>query len=468
METIETIKNVQNSWELEKKAELVKLGQSNKTYPEVLIYLQNEIANADRMTNFDYRIPCFMSDGVYQLNRAIEEIIGATTMGKNEGPSGSERPMNTVDVILAGGLRKKVPYGDIDLPDMGEGAQIRIHYDFERRDLYIRGKCQFKFNSLIDRIIAKTKSLLNTDSIYKNQTFEINAAVDNGQPQLIDMSKIDKEIMILSDKTKKSLSPLYARLLHAENCKKANVPIKYGAILEGPYGTGKTLLAFKLAKIGNENNFASIYLKSPELLADTLRMAKTLDNNGSGIIVFTEDIDQVTSGQRDAALQDILNTLDGGDTKNMNVIALFTTNHLEKIDPTFLRGKRIGTIISMDYLDAYTSEQYINAFCKGITLEGEFAPVYSKIEASSIAPAFMAEIIENVKSTMVIRGDNMLHSDEFDVCIDSYLKQVSLAQTKDSYTTPAESLASALKTVVHDQKYYAEVKTVVKQVWDNE
>src|SRR6187402_1446251 len=123
METIETIKNVQNSWELEKKAELVRLGQSAKPYPEVLVYLQNEIANADRMTNFDYRIPCFMSDGVYQLNRAIEEIIGATTMGKNEGPSGSERPMNTVDVILAGGIRKKVPYGDIDLPDMGEGAQ---------------------------------------------------------------------------------------------------------------------------------------------------------------------------------------------------------------------------------------------------------------------------------------------------------------------------------------------------------
>ena len=51
-------------------------------------------------------------------------------------------------------------------------------------------------------------------------------------------------------------------------------------------------------------------------------MAKTLDRNGNGIIVFTEDIDQVTSGNRDSALQDILNTLDGGDTKDMNVIAL--------------------------------------------------------------------------------------------------------------------------------------------------
>ena len=53
--------------------------------------------------------------------------------------------------------------------------------------------------------------------------------------------------------------------------------------------TGKTLLAFKLAEEANQNGWAAIYLKSPELLADTLRMAKTLDKNGHGIVVFTED-----------------------------------------------------------------------------------------------------------------------------------------------------------------------------------
>jgi ATP-dependent 26S proteasome regulatory subunit len=350
---------------------------------------------------------------------------------------------------------------------MGEGAQIRIQYDFNERKLYIRGKCQFKFNSLIDRIIEKTKFLLNTDSIYKNQTFEINSDVEMGQPQLIDMSNIDKEIMILSEKTEKALSPLYARLKFAERCRAAKVPIKYGAILEGPYGTGKTLLAFKLAKMGNENNFASIYLKSPELLADTLRMAKTLDNNGSGIIVFTEDIDQVTSGERDAALQDILNTLDGGDTKDMNVIALFTTNHLTSIDPTFLRGKRIGTIISMGYLDAFTAEQYVTAFCTGINLKGDMNPIYEKIGVSNIAPAFMAEIIENVKSTMVIRGDNTLHASEFDTCIDSYLTQVSLAQTKDNYVSNEQALVKSLKAVLHDAGYFEDVREVVQDVYNN-
>lgn len=81
-------------------------------------------------------------------------------------------------------------------------------------------------------------------------------------------------------------------------------------------------------------------------------MCKVVDRSGHGVVVFVEDIDQVTRGNRDAAMQDILNTLDGGDTKDMNVITLFTTNHIELIEPTFLRGKRIGSVITMDCLDA--------------------------------------------------------------------------------------------------------------------
>jgi hypothetical protein len=466
---MEAIKNVQTSWELERKSELVKLGQSAKPYSEILVFLQSEIENADRMTNFDYKIPCFMNDGIYQLNRAIEEIVGVSHVKQGKQPSGGgNRPMDTIDITLADGTRKKVPYGDIELPDMGEDALIQIGYSRDHKLLHVRGKCQFRFNSLIDKIIGRTKELLNTDSIYRNQTFEINAAVNNGQPTIIPLDSIEKEVMILSEETEGALSPLKARIHHADQCKANGIPIKFGAILEGPYGTGKTLLAFKLAKEANANNFAAIYLKSPELLADTLRMAKTLDKNGHGIIVFCEDIDQVTSGTRNASLQDILNTLDGGDTKDMNVIALFTTNHLESIDPTFLRGKRIGTIISMGFLDSNTAEKYVRSFCQGIELEGDFSPVYDLIGKSNIAPAFMAEIIENVKSTMVIRGDKRVTATEFKACVNSYLRQVELSKTKDNYTSPESRLATSLIEVIHSEKYYDNVKEVVEQALNND
>lgn len=55
----------------------------------------------------------------------------------------------------------------------------------------------------------------------------------------------------------------------------------------------------------------------------------------------------------------------------MNVITLFTTNHLELIEPTFLRGKRIGKVISLGALDEATAKEFIErSFVGDYTLQG--------------------------------------------------------------------------------------------------
>jgi hypothetical protein len=48
---------------------------------------------------------------------------------------------------------------------------------------------------LIDAIIDRTHVLLNTASIYKSQTIEINAGMDQGQPSM-NLKNIGEEIMI--------------------------------------------------------------------------------------------------------------------------------------------------------------------------------------------------------------------------------------------------------------------------------
>jgi hypothetical protein len=131
------------------------------------------------------------------------------------------------------------------------------------------------------------------------------------------------------------------------------------------------------------------------------------------------------------------------------------------IEPTFLRGKRIGSIISLGYLNSSTAKKYIDHFCEGIELEGDFNPVYNLIENSKIAPAFMAEIIENVKSNMVIRGDKTIKAEHFIVCIKSYLVQVGLSKTKDTSMTKEMILADSLKKVLHDQSFYEKIADMV-------
>lgn len=190
-------------------------------------------------------------------------------------------------------------------------------------------------------------------------------------------------------------------------------------------------------------------MKEPTLLAETLRMVKIIDRSCNGVIVFVEDIDQVTRGERDNALQDILNTLDGGDTKDMNVITLFTTNHIELIEPTFLRGKRIGSVITMDCLDKETALRFIQESFKeseGYRL-GELSSSLDLIEEMEIAPAFMAEIVESIKSKLIFSEDNTVTDEILKGAVKAYDRQVNLSRKKDMSITTEKELYEVMSKV---------------------
>ena len=65
---------------------------------------------------------------------------------------------------------------------------------------------------------------------------DIEITDENFMPQIIDLSNIDKEFMVLSDDAKYSLIPLDARITKSEACLAKGIPLKFGALLEGAYG----------------------------------------------------------------------------------------------------------------------------------------------------------------------------------------------------------------------------------------
>ena len=432
-----------NKYEESQKQRIIEVCQSNMKYADVLGFIEGEIKQSKKMASFKYTLLCWKPDGVYQLNRAINEVFGSAVSKEDKSPSGNSN-IDTVDVILADGSRTKVPFGKISLEELGEDSEININYDNDRHLLLVKGQCQFKYQSLIDDIVERTKELLATESIYKNQALEIT---NLSEPKIMTLAGIDKQFMVLSKKTEFELQPLRSRILYPDKCIAKGIPLKYGCLLEGKYGTGKTLLAFKLAKDAVNNGWSFVYLKDPSLLAETLRMCKVVDRSGHGVIVFVEDIDQVTRGNRDSAMQDILNTLDGGDTKDMNVITLFTTNHIELIEPTFLRGKRIGSVITMDCLDAETAERFIRetfSEAEGYSVDDDLSDVCNYIAKAQIAPAFMAEIVESTKSKLIFTEETHVTSFHIKTSVESYQRQVGLASKKAVIETPADKLAAGL------------------------
>ena len=463
------IRSKNNKWEQEQKKKFAKMCESDASYSDIMEFVINEDEQNHKMSRINHRIRCFKADGAYQLHQAIEAVFGTVTAQGETGMSG-DGSVTTIPIELADGTKVKVPFGDIALEGLGEGSCISINYDEKRHELVVTGKCQVRYQSLIDDIILATMEGLETNSIFKGQALEI---ADINDPKIMDLSAMDKQLMVLSKKTEYDLRPIYARINNPQRCIDKGIPLKFGALLEGSYGTGKTLLAFKLAKEAIGKGWSFIYLKDPTILAEAIRMAKTIDRSGWGCIVFTEDIDQVVRGKRDAAMQDILNTLDGGDTKDMNVITLFTTNHIELIEPTFLRGKRIGTIISMGTLDAETADIFIRkSFEVGnYTIKDSLDDVCKMIEDSHIAPAFMAEIIEKVKAMMVLADSNEVCADDIKYSVESYLHQVELSQTKDMSETPEQRFVTAFKEVMGvdiDRENIRSMAKAMKTNWEEE
>lgn len=225
-----------NQYEESMKKKFVEVMQEpNIKYADCLDYIEGEIKQSKKMAKINYRIPCFRNDGIYQLNEAISQVFGAVVSKEDKSISGDSN-VQTVDITLADGTRIKAPYGKISLESLGEDSEININYDNDSHELVVTGHCQFRFSSLMDDIIEVTKHNLAHNSIYKGQALEIT---DINDPKILDLSSIDSQLMVLSDKTKYDLQPIMARITNPEKCIAKGIPLKMGVLLEGTYGSGK-------------------------------------------------------------------------------------------------------------------------------------------------------------------------------------------------------------------------------------
>ena len=405
-------------------------------------FIKTEIDNLTTITSFNYTFKCFPEDGAYAIFRAIQEIEGYSQQQGEKSMSGDEPP-RTIDVRFADGSRIKVPWGKIALPSLGSESFIDMGYHKESRQLTVNGQCEKRYVVFMDEIMERAQEILDTDSIYRGKAIKLDS---NLKPTFIDLSKIQKIPMHLSDAQTFALQPIVSRIEKSEECLARGLELKFGALMEGEYGTGKTLLAFKLAHKAITNDWGFIYLTDPKQTTEMLDIAGRLCGNGKGVLTFVEDIDQVLRGTRDNKMNEILNIIDGGDTKGRNIISVFTTNHLELIDPTFLRGKRIGSLISMTALDKKTALDFINSHL-GDALIDDATEAAEKVADKGIVPAFLAEILDRVKANMVYTQSTTTTCGEIIASIDSYEAQMKLAKTKRQDETEQDSAVRLYKDV---------------------
>lgn len=356
-------------------------------------YLEEEVQVSQHFNVFPW-------DGANALAIMLEQKFGWAAAEATPGFFG-KTPPKMINIEVGFGLTRKIPWGRFSLP----GIEGFLQTGVERKE----GRIIFVCHAVVKRAHEATVQdlydnigeYLNKNSIYAGQAIKIRFRDDDGkllempEPKFLDVSGITRDMLVYSkDVTDQIETNLFTPIERVQDCITNDIPVKRGVLLGGPYGTGKTMAATVASALAVQNGVTYVYVPHADELSDAIEFAKQY--NSTACVVFCEDIDRSVNGERSVAMDDILNILDGIDTKKARIITVLTTNHLLDINPAMLRPGRLDAIINVDVPDAEAIQRLIHLYGKGTVKPDADLTATSTLLVGAI-PAVIAEVVKRAK-----------------------------------------------------------------------
>lgn len=338
-------------------------------------------------------------DAIWALIQAVTELHGYSKI-QDYGLF----PATSVSVQIGIDTYQQIPWGPIKVRGVEGAFCPHVQQGEDGNDaLVVHNTIRNKNKRKADRIVEKTLEILREHSIYRGKAIEIDFSSLGGEghnvrlnhakaPTFMDVD-MKKDSLIFSQKVQRLLNVnLFAPIRNAQECRDNQVPLRRTVLLAGSYGVGKTMAARYTASECVKNGWTFIYLRDLSKLSKALYFAKKYQP----AVVFAEDINRITDGARDSAMDELLNTVDGIDRKNDEVMIVFTTNNMEDIHPSMMRPGRVDSVITIDPPDAAAAEKLVRQYGRGLLDEEADLTKVGEMLSGQI-PAIIREAVERSK-----------------------------------------------------------------------
>lgn len=365
-------------------------------------WLTKKATEEEKDIQINQMIPGYPADALVALTRAMKEIYGFVSLEATPTFFG-EIPPKMLAIKTGVETTETVPWGEFSVHGVTGRLKTTWQMHEGRITVFVGGVVKKRDEQRVHALCERARELVKERSIYKGQAIRVSLKdIDPEQnpnfspldgPKFIDLSRVEEADLIFPRVVQKGVEiDLYTVVEHTDEARAIDIPIGAKVLLAGPYGTGKSLCAYVSAKKAARNGWTFIYVQDATELPGIIHLAEMYQP----AIVFVEDIDRVTSGKRDGNLDEVLNVVDGIESKGKEVLLIFTTNDAEAIHPAFRRAGRIDTIIPVEPPDAEAAAKIVGRYCRGLLAEGTSLTAVGE-RLAGVPPAFIREVVEKAK-----------------------------------------------------------------------
>lgn len=326
-------------------------------------------------------------DGANAFNMAMKHVFGTAGLGVTTQTMFGSNPPQLFTIPTAVGSTTQVPWGKVALDQLDCTFTLDTTYNQDFGAVFVlHAAAPKKFRGHIEAFFDVVEHFLKTQSIYRGK------AIDGGDiPNFIDTTRVDENKVVYSQETLRQLEAnLYSLVKYAPEHRANGLPLKRAVLLEGPYGTGKTLAGMLAAKTCEQNGWTFILCRpGRDNLQEVLQTAQLY----APAVVWYEDID-VVAGENvrsDMQVSKILDMLDSVTTKGTEVLAGFTTNHIGKIQKGVLRPGRLDAVIHIGHLDPEGFEKLVKLTIPKTKLDANVDFQAVSVAMEGMLPAFVTE-----------------------------------------------------------------------------